>query len=409
MLSVRLRFKDSDYPFGVFKLFFWPLCCVRLRYTDSNYPVGVFKLFFSPLCCLLVFDIRILTTTVVSSNTSFDHCVVSSSSIYDSHYPFGVFKLLLTIVLSVRLRYKDSDYPCGVFKHFFWPLCCLFVFDIKILTTPLDSFDHTPTPGVFNLFFWPLCCLFVFDLKFWLPLWCLQTLLLTIVLSVRLRYTFLTTPVVSSNSSFDHCVVCSSLIYGFWLPLWCLQTLLLTIVLSVRLRCKDSDYPFSVFKLFFWPLCCRFVFDITILTTPLVSSNSSFDHCVVCSSLIYGFWLPLWCLQTLLLTIVLSVRLRCKDSDYPFSVFKLFFWPLCCLFVFDIKILTTSLVSSNSSFDHCVVCSSSIYGFWLRLWCLQTLLLTIVLSVRLRYKDSDYPLVSSISSFDHCVVCSSSI
>ena len=26
----------------------------------------------------------------------------------------------------------------------------------------------------------------------------------------------------------------------------------------------------------------------------------SFDHCVVCSSSIYGFWLPLWYLQTLL-------------------------------------------------------------------------------------------------------------
>jgi len=26
-----------------------------------------------------------------------------------------------------------------------------------------------------------------------------------------------------------------------------------------------------------------------------------FDHCVVCSSSIYGFWLPLWYLQTLLI------------------------------------------------------------------------------------------------------------
>jgi hypothetical protein len=26
----------------------------------------------------------------------------------------------------------------------------------------------------------------------------------------------------------------------------------------------------------------------------------SFDHCVVCSSSIYGFWLPVWYLQTLL-------------------------------------------------------------------------------------------------------------
>jgi hypothetical protein len=25
----------------------------------------------------------------------------------------------------------------------------------------------------------------------------------------------------------------------------------------------------------------------------------SFGHCVVCSSSIYGFWLPLWYLQTL--------------------------------------------------------------------------------------------------------------
>jgi hypothetical protein len=205
-------------------------------------------------------------------------------------------------VLSVPLRYNDSGCPFGVFKLLFWPLCCLFVFDIKILTIPL----------------------------------------------------------VSSNSSFDHCVVWSSSIYGFWLPLWCLQTLPLTIVLSVRLRYKDSDYPFGVFKLFFWPLCCLFIFDIWILTTPLVSSNSSFDHCVVCSSSIYGFWLPLWCLQTLLLTIVLSVPLRYNDSGCPFGVFKLVLWPLCCLFVFDIKILTIPLVSSNSSFDHCVVCSSSI-------------------------------------------------
>jgi predicted nucleic acid-binding Zn ribbon protein len=89
----------------------------------------------------------------------------------------------------------------------------------------------------------------------------------------------------------------------------------------------------------FWPLCCLFFFDIRILITSLVS----FGHCVVCSSSIYGFWLPLW----YLLTIVLSVLLRYTDSDYL---------PLV-------------------SFGHCVVCSSSIYGFWLPLWYLQTLLL----------------------------------
>ena len=31
-----------------------------------------------------------------------------------------------------------------------------------------------------------------------------------------------------------------------------------------------------------------------------VVCSSSFGHCVVCSSSIYGFWLPLWYLQTLL-------------------------------------------------------------------------------------------------------------
>ena len=56
-------------------------------------------------------------------------------------------------------------------------------------------------------------------------------------------------------------------IYGFRLPLW----YLLTIVLSVLLRYTDSDYPFGIF----WPLCCLSFFDIWILITPLVSSNSS--------------------------------------------------------------------------------------------------------------------------------------
>jgi hypothetical protein len=63
-------------------------------------------------------------------------------------------------------------------------------------------------------------------------------------------------------------------------------------------------------------LCCLFFFDIRILNTPLVS----FGHCVVCSSSIYWFWLPLW----YLLAIVLSVLLRYTDSDYPFCIFKLF-------------------------------------------------------------------------------------
>jgi hypothetical protein len=105
---------------------------------------------------------------------------------------------------------------------------------------------------------------------------------------------------------------------------------------------------------FFWPLCCLFFFDIQILITPLVS----FGHCVVCFSSIYRFWLPLW----YLLAIVLSVLLRYTNSDYLLLV----------------------------SFGHCVIDHIVLF------------LLAIVFSVLLQYTDSDYlPLVSSNSSRDH--------
>jgi hypothetical protein len=106
----------------------------------------------------------------------------------------------------------------------------------------------------------------------------------------------------------------------------------------------------------------------------MITSLLSFVHCGVFPSSIYRLWFPLW----YLLTIVVSVLLRFTDYDYPFGIF----WPLCCLSFFDLQIMITSLVS----FDHCVVCPSSIYRLWLPLW----YLLTIVVSV-LRFTDSDYP------------------
>ena len=525
VLSVLLRFTDSHFPFGIF----WPLCflffldlrnlitplvsfghCVFCssqtyafslplwyllaivlsvlpRFTDSHYPFGI----FCPLCCLFFLDLRILISPLVS----FGHCVVCSSQIYGFSLPLWY---LLSIVLSVLLRFTDSHYPFGIL----WSLCCLFFLDLRILISPLVSFCHcafcsseiygfslplwyllaivlsvllrfTDSHYPFGIFC-PLCCLFFLDLLilitplvsfdhcvvcssqiygFSLPLW----YLLTIVLSVLLRFTdshypfgifcplcclfldllILITPLVS----FVHCVVCSSQIYGFSLPLW----YLLSIVLSVLLRFKDSHYPFGIFCplccLFFsldlleislplWyllaivlsvllrftdshypfgifqPLCFMFFLDLRILITPLVS----FGHCVFCSSQIYRFSLPLW----YLLVIVLSVLLRFTDSHYPFGIFC----PLCCLFFLDLRILITPLVS----FVHCVVCSSQIYGFSLPLW----YLLSIVLSVLLRFTDSHYPfgifcplcclffldlriLITPLVSFVHCVVCSSQI
>ena len=105
----------------------------------------------------------------------------------------------------------------------------------------------------------------------------------------------------------------------------------------------------------------------------------SFGHCVVCSSSIYGFWLPLWYLQNLLVSLNKSVRnsfhfiLSAKLNNYRYFTVKplvltkqglvlcvmfcrslfvplfFFFWSLCCPSFFHLRILITSLVSSNSS------------------------------------------------------------
>ena len=327
--------------------------CLYVCFVDRYLSFCTF--FFWPLCCLFFFDIRFLITPLW---------------------------YLVAIVLSVLLRYTDSDYPplvsCG---H------CV------VCSSSIYGF-WLPPFGIL----WPLCCLFFFDIRILItPLW----YLVAIVLSVLLRYTDSDYPPLVSCG---HCVVCSSSIYGFWLPpfgiLWTLCCLfffdirivitplwyLVAIALSVLLRYTDSDYP------------------------PLVSCG----HCVVCSSSIYGLWLP------------------------PFGIL----WPLCCLFFFDIRILITPLwylvaivlsvllryTDSDYpplvSCGHCVVCSSSIYGFWLPpfgiLWPLCCLfffyirivitplwyLVAIVLSVLLRYTDCDYP---PLVSCGHCVVCSSSI
>ena len=379
VLSVLLWYTDSDYSFGIL----WPLCClffydiqilitslvccghcvvcssmiyrfwlhpwyifvivlsVLLWYTDSDYTLGI----ICPLCCLFLYDIQIMITPLVY----FGHSVVCSSMIYRFWlHPW----YLLTIVFSVLLWYPYSDYPLGIF----WPLCCLFFYDIQILITRLISFGHCA-----------VCSSIIY--RFCLHPW----YLLNTVLSVLLWYTDSDYPLVS----FGHCVVCSSMIYRIWLR----SCYLLAIVLSVLLWYTDSDYTLGIFC----PFCCLFLYNIQILITRLLS----FGHCVVCSSMIYRFWVHPW----YLLAIVFSVLLWYTDSDYPLGIF----WPLCCLFFYDIQILITPLVS----FGHSVFCSSMIYRFSLPPW----FLLAIVLSVLLWYTDSEYPL----GIFWHCVVCSSMI
>jgi hypothetical protein len=93
-------------------------------------------------------------------------------------------------------------------------------------------------------------------------------------------------------------------------------------------------FCWSLFILFFWSLHCL-SFDLWLLIVSLVS----FDHCIVCP-LIYGFWLLVW----YLLIIALSV-LWFMASDCQFGIF----WSLHCL-SFDLWLLIVSWVSSNFSY-----------------------------------------------------------
>ena len=51
-----------------------------------------------------------------------------------------------------------------------------------------------------------------------------------------------------------------------------------------------------------------------------VVCHSSFVHCVVCHSLICGFWLPLWYLQTLLITYIEDV----ESASFRYTQYKTF-------------------------------------------------------------------------------------
>jgi hypothetical protein len=231
----------------------------------------------------------------------------------------------LVIVLSV-LRFTASGYTCGIL----WPLYCL-SFDLPLLVTLVVSFGHC------------IVCPSIY--RFWLLLW----YLVAIALSV-LRFT----------SSGYSC--------GILWPLYCLSfdlPLLVTPVVSfsyctVFLRFTASGYSCGIL----WPLYCL-SFDLPLLVTPVVF----FGHCIVSPS-IYRFWLLLW----YLLVIILSV-LRFTASGYSCGIF----WLLYCL-SFDLPLLVTPVVS----FGHCIVCPST-YRFWL----LLRYLVAIVLSV-LRFTASGY-------------------
>ena len=318
------------------------------RFTISDYPFGVLW----PLYCLSLLDLRLLITPLVS----FGHCIVCPSSIYDF---WLLLWYLVAIVLSFPPRFTTSDYPFGIL----WPLHWLSLLDLRLLITPLVSCGHCT-----------FCPFSIYD--FWLPLWYLVAIVLSVIPRFCIVYhssilyclsfldlRLLITPLVSCG----HCIVCPSSI------LYCLS--FLDFVLSVLPRFTTTDYPFGIL----WPLYCMSFLDLyylsfldlRLLITPLVSCG----HCIVCPSSIYDLWLLLW----YVMAIVFSVLPRFTISDYPFGIL----WPLHCLSFLDLQLLITPLVSCG----RCVFGPSSIYDFWLPLW----YLVAIVLSVLPRFTTSDYP------------------
>ena len=328
------------------------------RFTISNYPFGILW----PLYCLSFLHLQLLITPLVTCS----HCIICPSSIYDFWLPLWY---LVAIVFSVILRF------CIVCHSSIYDFWLLFWYLVAIVLSfpPRFTTSDYPFGILWPLYFRPSS---IYD--FWLPLW----YLVAIVFSVILRF----------------CIVCHSSIFDFWLPLW----YLLAIVLSVLPRYTIYDYPFGIL----WPLYCLFVLDLRLLITPLVSCG----RCIVCPSSINEFWLPLW----YLVAIVFSFVPRFTTSDYPSGIF----WPLCCLYFLDLRLMIILLVSCG----HCNVCPSSIYDFWLLLW----YLVAILLSVLPRVTTSDYPfgflwpfyclsfldlrlLITLLVSCGHCIVCPSSI
>ena len=423
VLSVLRLFTASDYFFGIF----WSLYCpyfvyLRLLITPlvyfsrcivltssiyaSDYFFGIFWSFYCPYFVYL----RLLITPLVY----FSRCIVLTSSIY------GFWLLLwyiLVIVLCVLRLFTASDYFYGIFWSLYCPYFVYYGFWLLlwyILVTVLSVLCLFTASDYFFGIFWSLYCPYFVYLRLlitslvYFGLWYIVLSLLRLFTAsdyffgifwssycpyfVYLR--LLITPLVY----FGHCIVRTSSIYGFWLLLW----YILVTVLSVLRLFTASDYSIGIF----WSLYCPYFVYLRLLITPLVY----FSRCNVLTSSIYGFWLPLW----YILVVVLSLLRLFTASDYFFGIF----WSLYCPYFVYLRLLITSLVY----FGHCIVLTSSIYGFWLLLW----YILVDVLSLLRLFTASDYSigifwslycpyfvylrlLITSLVYFGHCIVRTSSI
>ena len=319
-----LWFTDSDYPFGIFKLFLplqsiWaqPVFCGVHGALSLVFCVvfcrSLLLVFFCQLYCLSLDDLRILITLLVSSNSS---CPYRASELNPSlRRVYGAWSLVFCVVFCRSLL-----------LDFFCRLYCLSFDDLRILITLLVS-SNSSCPyraselnpslrrvyGAWSLVFCAVFCRSLFFFCFVCPLYCLS-------FDIRI----LITTLVSSNSSCPYraselnpslrrvygawslvfCVVfCRSLLLGFFCRLYCLSfddlRILITLLISSNSSCpyRASELNPSLRGVYgAWSLVFCAVFCRSLVFFVL------FVHCIVFPST-YGFWLPLWYLQTLLVPI----------------------------------------------------------------------------------------------------------
>jgi hypothetical protein len=135
--------------------------------------------------------------------------------------------------------------------------------------------------------------------SFWLPILYLVAIVLSVLLFTASDYpfgilwplywlSFYLRLLITTLVSCGHCIVCPS-IYSFWIPIWYLVTIVLSVLLFTT-----SDYPFGIL----WPLYCL-SFYLRLLIIPLVSCG----HCIVCPSM-YSFCLPFFYLVAIVLSVL---------------------------------------------------------------------------------------------------------
>ena len=106
------------------------------------------------------------------------------------------------------------------------------------------------------------------------------------------------------------------LIHGLWVQirrLACINNILNIIWGKLYRFYFISIWPHSAKYVFSCYSNCSFLCRVLYI----IVCHFSFGHCFVCPSSIYLFWLPLW----YLLAIALSVLHRFTYSDYPFGIY----------------------------------------------------------------------------------------